>query len=85
MKQYKRKPEIVEAVQYLEDGSNCSKICDWLSIDHESTYRCGQLPIHYYQGSSITAIEPGDWVVLNPDGSVVKCDAGEFAEAYEEV
>lgn len=80
VRHYTRVPLEVAAVRW--DGSNVEEMTALLG-SHFDTYDddAGVLTSKY---SSWVPLDPGDWVVLGPGGSVSVMDADDFAATFVE-
>lgn len=72
---YRKKPPIVEAVQWFKDG------------DHPKVYKKQDLNPDVgcidTIGGKTTIIYPGDWIVTNESGELFSLNSIEFNERFE--
>ena len=83
MKKYRKKPLIIEAVQYTEYGNLVEGMCNSTSC---FTSGNNEPHVHTIHNNQIVILEVGDFIVREPDGEhfyPVKPDV--FWETYEGV
>ena len=85
MKQYRKKPVVIEAVQW--NGVGGTDLSDVLSIVsmkcltfHESE---NKLIIHTLEGAKVA--NPGDWIIKGVKGEFYPCKPDIFEMTYEAV
>ena len=90
MSQYRKKPVVIEAMQY--DGDNGEEIIDWakaVSDPHDCM-------IHYLKGHNASwfkiktlegemEVSPNDWVICGVQGEFYPCKPDIFEKTYEKV
>lgn len=81
MKRYKKKPVIIEAVQWT--GSNISEICKFTKMDVAHLLVEGQLYIQTLEGVHHATV--GDFIIKGVHGEFYPCKPNIFGETYEEV
>ncbi len=77
MPKYRRKPIVVDAVQWFKDG------------DHPAVGLCQ----HFYRGDSFwivvqekpVEVSPGDWIITGVNGEHYPCKPDVFEKTYEKV
>lgn len=74
MAKYRRKPVVVEAVQYTEHGQQVEGICDG---------RCNLITPHIHTLEGTMMVSLGDWIVIGIEGEVYPCKPSIFAKTYE--
>ena len=79
MKKYRKKPVIIEAVQYT--GPNFDEIEAFVKGDAE--FRDGKLLIATLEGPLNAS--PQDWIIKGVKGEFYPCKPDIFAATYEEV
>lgn len=80
MKQYRKKPVVVEAVQLL-DYSQAAPIIDWSS--GIVNWNSDSLTCSTLEGE--LCISEGDWVIKGVAGEFYPCKPEIFEQTYEEV
>ena len=83
MAQFRKKPVIVDAVQYTEYGRLVRDMCN-----SQSCYTSGnnEPHVHTIHDNQIVLLEVGDWILPEPDGiHFYPCKADIFAKTYEPV
>lgn len=80
---YRKKPVLVEAMQYRAD--TCEMLCRWLGLPHHvyPGVACGvgQFPIETPEGRMVA--NPGDWIVRGVAGEFYPVKDAIFRETYE--
>lgn len=79
---YRKKPVVVEAWQFLPDGSNADRLATmspYISI-HTHT---GKLMVSTMEG--LLFADPGDWIIKGIKGELYPCKPDIFAAVYEQV
>lgn len=86
MGQYKRKPVVIEAVQWLNRKIICPPGPMWFCEAEESKRinLCGDCLLIETLEGTMTA-RPGDWIILGVKGEIYPCKPDVFAATYEEV
>lgn len=80
MKQYRKKPIIIEAIQY--DGENQKEIY-YFSKGYAFIKSSGQLVIHTLEGEMLVSIS--DYVIKGVNGEFYPCKPDIFEKSYDEV
>ena len=83
MAKYRKKPVVIDAVQYLEYGKLVKGMCN-----SRSCYISGndKPHIHTIHADQIVRLEIGDWVIAEPDGVYYyPCKPDIFEATYEPV
>lgn len=64
MSQYRKKPVVIEAVQYVEYGRLVKGMCNSMSCfrEHDKPH------VHTIHGNQVVLLEVGDWIIPEPDG-----------------
>lgn len=80
---YRKKPVIIEAEQYTEEGKLVKGMCNSRSCFLEG----GALPhVHTIHKNQMVLLEVGDFVIPEPDGEhFYPCKPDIFANTYEQV
>ena len=82
IKQYKKKPIVIEAIQRV-DG-NDDEICDFLANSESCfEYNAGKITIETLEGEM--AVSVGDFVIKGIRGECYPCKPDIFEQTYEEV
>lgn len=84
MKRYRKKPVVIEAIQFT--GENFAECC---AFDAGVRVRHAQglprfLEVDTLEGDGLTAV-PGDYIIRGIKGEVYPCKPDIFEETYEEV
>lgn len=83
MKKYRRKPVVIEAVQFTDE--NKDQVFNWIS--------CTVNPIFFYGKPAIKILTPegsqmariGDYIIKDDRGYFYPCEREWFEETYEEM
>ncbi len=85
MKKFRKKPVVIEAVQY--GPATCAEICAWMGRPHNAAEGepcgVGQFPIQTLEGTMLA--NPGDWIIKGVKGEFYPCKPDIFAATYEPV
>jgi hypothetical protein len=81
---YRKKPVVIEAVQY--SASNGMRIADapsWLidAISHGTLFERGGMQIKTLEGNML--VRDGDWIIRGVKGELYPCKPDIFAATYE--
>lgn len=79
IKNFKKKPVIIEAVQFT--GDNVDFIKEF--TNYNSSICNGELNIHTLEGNMIASV--GDWIIKGVKGEFYPCKPDIFESTYEEV
>jgi hypothetical protein len=83
---YRKKPVVIEAVQFLGSGRSCTIVTEFLGGPHDSGHRWKS---NTYEGGWIVTLEgdmefgPGDWIIRGVQGELYPCKPDIFAATYE--
>lgn len=78
---FRKKPVVVEAVQYLRDGSNDSEVDTFLGgVEWKTTYPPLAV-ISTPEGQMLA--RPGDWIIKGVKGEFYPCKPDIFEATYE--
>lgn len=81
MSKYRKRPVVIEAEQYVEDGKPVKGICVNPNCPVQHFFH-----VHTIHENQYVAIEVGDWIIPEPDGEhYYPCKPDIFAVTYEEV
>ena len=88
MAQYRKKPVVIEAVQWFKLGDHpevtASRPFDWPHEDFaQATMKHGQGWIKTLEGGHV--VTPGDWIIKGIAGEFYPCKPDIFETAYEPV
>ena len=81
---YRKKPVVIEAVQFTGTGESCTEVADF-------TGRTAVWKPTTYDGGHIQTLEgamefgPGDWIIKGVAGEFYPCKPDIFAATYEAV
>ena len=81
MEKYRKKPVVVEAVQWT--GENVKEVLDfmeWRNVAHDATLG---LTINTLEGNHHAS--PGDWIIKGVQGEFYPCKPEIFEKTYEKV
>ena len=86
MARYRKKPVVIEAVQWDEKKSTLKKIgcTDVVMSQHGHVDRpneCTNLRIRTVEGTML--VNPGDWIIKGVQGEFYSCKPDIFEETYE--
>lgn len=91
MGRYRKKPVVVEAVQY-DGGGNLNprhegKVPDWMwDAFRDGTLQPtnGRDPLMVHTPHGPVEVAPMDWIIRGPHGDLYPCKPEIFAETYED-
>ena len=85
MKKYRKKPVVIEAVQF-NNMDDYLRIAQWMK-DSDSTFECGfstpEMWVQTLEGRM--SARPGDWIIKGVKGEFYPCKPDIFAATYEPV
>jgi hypothetical protein len=79
MAKYRKKPVVIEAVQF--DGNNIFSICDFMQTNISNIYVDGALVIPTLEGP--LRASPGDYIIKGINGEFYPCKPDIFEKTYE--
>lgn len=79
MAKYRKKPVVIEAVQWT--GHNISEICKFTDRDVNHLLSCGELYIKTLEGVHHASV--GDYIIKGVKGEFYPCKPDIFAQTYE--
>lgn len=79
MSQYRKKPVVIEAVQWR--GNNYDEIFTFCTGGKASTHSDGTLRIYTLEGEMIGS--KGDWIIKGVKGEFYPCKPDIFEQSYE--
>jgi len=83
MSKFRKKPVIIEAVQYTIYGTLVKGMCNSRSC---FTDVCNKPHVHTIHDNQIVELEVGDWIIPEPDGiHYYPCKPDIFEKTYEPV
>ena len=78
---YRKKPVVIEAVQYDGTTECLCELSDWIGVD--MTLKAGdELVIHTPEGEM--RVSPGDYIIRGVQGEFYPCKPDIFAATYEQ-
>lgn len=80
VKKYRRKPKIIEALQFM--GDNQSEIEEWIGCD-AIIFKNGRVAIYTLHGREF--VNPGDYIIKRSNGEFYPCDPQTFKQKYREI
>ncbi|HEV2079418.1 MAG TPA: hypothetical protein VGR19_05925 [Allosphingosinicella sp.] len=89
MSRFRKKPVVIEAVQYLGNGNTKDHDVPkwmWEAFENKTlqpTNGCDPLYIKTLEGDHLCS--PGDWIIRGTKGELYPCKPDIFAEIYEPV
>lgn len=78
---YRKKPVVIEAEQYAEDGKLVKGMCN-----SQSCFTAGNIKphVHTIHDNQKVDLEIGDWIIPEPDGiHFYPCKSDIFEKTYE--
>jgi hypothetical protein len=78
---YRKKPVVVEAMQYTGKRGNAAAIMAWAGVDSISEDLTGGLEIDTLEGTMRANVN--DWVIRGVKGEFYPCKPDVFAATYE--
>ena len=78
---YKKKPIVVEALQYT--GDNISEICKFMHKDINHVMSSGHVYIETLEG--VMKVSKGDYIIKGVEGEFYPCTKSIFEKTYEVV
>lgn len=88
IRRYRKRPVVVEAIQYRPDIPNCAEVAAFL--DDGGDHACkephdgiGVWPIRTLEGWVMAS--SGDWIIKGVAGEFYPCKPDVFEQTYEEV
>jgi len=87
IKKYRKKPVIIEAIQFKEidngDDINIDEVGWFLKDVHSSYNGCDKITIHTLEGDMVASL--GDWIIKGIKDEFYPCKPDIFESTYEEV
>ena len=87
MSQFRKKPVVIEAVQYEKDGSlalHHAPVWLWEALESGVAFnRDGRLMLKTLEGEHV--VSDGDWIIRGVKGELYPCKPDIFAATYEPV
>jgi hypothetical protein len=80
MSKYRKKPVVVEAIQYT--GSNIDEVDKFINLG-EYLYSTGNIVISTLEGDMIANV--GDYIIKGVNGEFYPCKPNIFAKTYEKL
>ena len=81
MEKYRKKPVVVEAVQWT--GENIKEVLDFMNWRNAAHDVASGLTIHTLEGNLYAS--PGDWIIKGVQGEFYPCKPDIFEKTYEKV
>ena len=82
---YRKKPVVIEAMQFTGEYSNYDAICDWSGVDFgansKSEVEVLELFIETLEGTHRAAV--GDWIIKGVAGEFYPCKPDIFDKTYD--
>lgn len=83
MGRYRKKPVVIEAVQFRGDLSSGHEVWSWSDRNPAITVHDGHLIITTLEGDH--RADPGDWIIRGVHGELYPCKPDIFEKTYEPV
>lgn len=86
MRKYRKKPAIIEAIQFFDDAETLSKISDFMNDEIRVDYKNPKQPvlkIRTLEGEHIANI--GDYIIKGIKGEFYPCKPDIFKMTYEAI
>lgn len=83
MSKYRKKPIVIEAIQYVKYGGLVKGMCNSISC-----YTSGNSEphVHTIHNNQVVLLEVGDWIIPEPDGEhYYPCKPDIFEATYEKI
>ena len=80
MTKYRKKPVVIEAEQYMGNGTPPNGVCAEDDLDNSSEY---YPHIHTLEG--VLIVSKGDWIICGIQGEYYPCKPDIFEATYEAV
>lgn len=84
MKKYRKKPLIIEAIQYDGTTKSARSICDWINNSGECAKMDSMGCIDIYTPGGIMKADEKDWILKGIKGEFYVCKPDIFAQTHEE-
>lgn len=82
MAKYRKKPVVIDAVQWFKDGDHPKVIrCNCETVGNSVCSQCGHPYISTLEGPH--RVTPGDWIITGVQGEHYACKPHIFAKTYE--
>lgn len=83
MPRYRKRPVVIEAVQYL--GNNGSEVDRWMQErGHEpAAIEQWRGPLFVNTNHGVAIAKPTDWIIYTEAGELYPCSEAEFRKNYE--
>lgn len=95
IKQYRKKPVVIEAIQFLYTKERIQEIRDWAgaAIGHTTKARCieakGEMQIGTLEDGKVLTVKhiatEGDFIIKGVQGELYACKPDIFEQTYEEI
>jgi hypothetical protein len=82
MKKYRKKPVVIEAMQFTDH--NFSELCNWIGI-YRLDISDGKLIIIIPTLEGDMTAKPNDWIIKGVQGEFYPCKPDIFEQTYESV
>ncbi len=80
---YRKKPVVIEAVQFTGDASAPEIMALDLGCEHDPALGTDVMLIHTLEGTM--RADPGDWIIRGVKGEIYPCKPDIFAATYDAV
>ena len=82
---YRKKPVVIEAIQFVDEPEQLQKLCDFMNIDTlKISYKCSDEPklfIDTLEGPMQASV--GDYIIKGVKGEFYACKPDVFELTYE--
>jgi len=83
IKKYRKKPVIIEAIQWLGTSESYEEICEFMRGIYVEPLGNGEIKIPTLEGEHIASV--GDYIIKGVKGEFYPCKPDIFEMTYEEV
>ena len=86
MSRYRKKPVVIEAVQWLNRQIVCPPGPDWFAeAEAKGVIELAGVTLHIKTPEGTMQANPGDWIIRGVKGELYPCKPDIFAATYEPV
>lgn len=83
VQKYRKKPVVIEAVQFFDDAATIATISDFVGVDLRVNYE-NNLPRMFIETlEGIMAASPGDYIIKGIKGEFYACKPDIFEASYD--
>mgnify|MGYP000887914126 FL=1 len=86
MKKYRKKPAIIEAIQFFDDAETLSKISDFMNDEIRVDYKNPSKPVLKIKTlEGVMSANIGDYIIKGVKGEFYPCKPDIFEMSYEAI